>query len=447
MSEPTSALKFEDLILRVAVEAGVAYHGADGQGRAMIPLDVNDLDRCKRIVNNGIRSFISDAPLKGWRWMRRAMTVSITGTRVAGTADSAGATTLVDATLSSTYDSDDDLQGWYIYITDGTGEGSYAIITSYTALTGTCTVADWLDTHGNPGGTDPVAGDSFAITPVETVDGDIYRYPLPDNFGGEVDGPINYAANTGHSSVIEWVDESVITAHRAVVTNTGYPDMAAIRVLEPKSGSGGPTRRFELVLDPEPVATDTLQFPYTVFFDELRLEASLNTGSSDTTLVDSGLANLYPDDYFNGWTAKILAGNGEGSYAVVTDYTGSTGTFTVADWLFRNGTAGGPNPATAAEIAADSSVASFYQITPPGNLHPAGMRFDQAILASCLATAEMEINEGMSPGWIDKYKNFDHPHAVSMDIRSAPRRLGSMNANQRGSFRERTWNDVTYNGS
>ena len=39
MAEPTSALGFKDLILRVARESGMAYYGSAGDEKAMIPVD------------------------------------------------------------------------------------------------------------------------------------------------------------------------------------------------------------------------------------------------------------------------------------------------------------------------------------------------------------------------------------------------------------------------
>ncbi|KKL84758.1 hypothetical protein LCGC14_1961510, partial [marine sediment metagenome] len=303
MAEPTSALSFEGLILRVAREAGIAYHGSSGTERAMVPVDAHDLDLCKRIVTDGIRMFIADAPENGWRWMRRIASVTVTATRVTGTADSVStttivdtdlcenlgsmtaeagtnATTLVDASLTASYPTDNELIGYYCYIETGTGAGSYALITDYVASTGTITVADWLasggqpggtdpvstdtfgisaykilnnyycyitagtgknswavitdfnssngtvtvadwlDAYGNPGGTDPTVGSTLAITPIETVGGDIHRYPLPENFGGEVDGQIHYASDTNHSSTIDWVHESHIRNRRAVTVIT-----------------------------------------------------------------------------------------------------------------------------------------------------------------------------------------------------------------------------------
>ena len=438
MSEPTSALSYYDLILRVAREAGIAYYGSSGNERAMIPVDAHDLELCKDIVNDGIRMFISDAPPKGWRWMRRIMSVTLTATRVTGTVDSIPAVNkILDATLITTYDTADDLKDWYVYILTGTGIGSYAKITAYDESTGTITVTDWLDAYGNTGGTDPVATDTFAITPVETVGGDISRYPLAENFGGEVNGQIHYQEDVNHSAIIEWRDESYIRADRAVSVTTGYPQHAAIRPLEFYAGGTGPKRRWELILDYNPVAADTLEFPYTLSFDELRLEGGVATNGAATAISDSSLANLYPDDLFNGWRISVISGTGKRNTALVTSFVGADGEWFVDDWLYPNGTAAAANPASG----------SAYYLVPPGNLHPAGMRFDEAVKAACLAQAEMDI-EDVAAGFVAKYNQKDLPKAHQTDARSAPRKLGSMNLDERyvrGRYvRERTWLNVTH---
>ncbi|KKL50219.1 hypothetical protein LCGC14_2307650, partial [marine sediment metagenome] len=66
-TNPTGALTFEDLIIEVAIKLGVAYYGAAGDKEAQVPIDVHDLSICKRVVNNAIRLFLSDAPPNGWR--------------------------------------------------------------------------------------------------------------------------------------------------------------------------------------------------------------------------------------------------------------------------------------------------------------------------------------------------------------------------------------------
>ncbi|KKL49321.1 hypothetical protein LCGC14_2316690, partial [marine sediment metagenome] len=404
MSEVTSALGFDGIILRIAREAGVAYHGVLGKNKAVVPVNRYDLTECIEIANDGIRRFIADSPPKGWKWQSRILSLALKSSRVSGTVDSAStttivdatlatasgivdsasATTIVDATLSATYTSDDDLNGKYCYILTGTGAGSYAAITDYTAATGTITVADWLTSRGLPGGTDPVgtdtfaisdykvqigdycyitagtgkgswaiitaftgatgtvtvadwlteqgnpagtdptAGSSFAITQVETIGGDIARYPLPEYFSGEIDGQIRYEKDSNHGSPIDWRDESFIRSHRSISVISGYPRYAAIRQLE-HGITFGPKRRFEIIFDPEPSADEVVEFPYTAHFNDLQLESAAVTTFSSEVTTCSALANLYPNDYFNGWVIKVVSGTGTGSYAAVTDYVGSTG--------------------------------------------------------------------------------------------------------------------------
>jgi len=340
-----------------------------------------------------------------------------------------------DATLETTYDTDDDLNGYYIYILTGTGQYSYAQITDYTASGGVITVADWLDQYGNTGGTDPDADSTYAITQYETVGGDISRYPLAEDFGGEVSGKITYSKDSNHSALIDWVDEAQIRTVKQVTELSGYPRRAAYRPLEPAGSTLASTsikRRWELILDPKPSTTDTLEFPYPLYFDDLDLEAGVATGGNTTSLSDTGRTE--GDDYFNGWRIEIIAGTGKGSYAIVTDYTGSTGTFTVADWLTAAGAGGGTDPTTS----------SVYVVEPANNRHPAGYRFDEAILAACKYKLAEEDTEGTTQekGFQQKYIEKALPMAYRIDMRGGPRKLGSMNKGV-DLIHERTWTDIT----
>ena len=420
MSEPTSRLTFADLIQRVARKAGIAYYGSAGAEKAMVPIDVFNLDLCKDIVNDAVRMFISDAPRRGWRWQRRIMSVVLSSVRITGTADATtDATHLVDLTLATTYTTTDQLKDYYAYILTGTGKGSFAKITAYNKTTGSCTVADWLDEYGNAGGTDPATNDTFAITSVETVGGDMARYPLAEDFGGEVSGKIEYAADTAHGISIEWRDESFIRAKRSVNVQSGYPMLAAIRPLEPAISDledGSAKRRFELILDPEPSAGDTLQFPYNLTFDKLDLESGKATAGAADSISDT--ARTEGDDYFNGWRIEIISATGKGSWAIVDNYTGASGKFDIVgdDWLKANGDAGGTDPA----------ANSIYVVSPVNNVHPAGVRFDESILAACMARLEMDSDE-LQEGLEERYLKKAIPLAHRIDARSAPRTLGSMN--------------------
>lgn len=71
--------------------------------------------------------------------------------------------------------------------------------------------------------------------------------------------------------------------------------------------------------------------------------SSTATSGSATTLVDSDLAGDYADDYYNNCIIEITDGTGAGEHAIVTDYTGSSGTFTFS------ALSGGSTPDTTSE--------------------------------------------------------------------------------------------------
>ncbi|NIT61568.1 MAG: hypothetical protein GWN67_20510, partial [Phycisphaerae bacterium] len=406
MAESTSNYDFYDLMLRVAEAAGVAYYGNDGSERAAIPIDAHDLDKCRRAVNDGIKMFIADAPENGWRWMNRIMQVTFATVETTGTVDSGNATTLVDATLATTYTTNDQIKNYYVY--DKTQE-IYAKITGYTAATGTITVSAWLDYDDNTSSLTPTASDSFSITNLQTVNGEKTRYPLSQDFMGDFSGKITYAADSNRGHIINWCHPNLVRTKWESVVSDSHPTHAAVRPWR--------NRRWELIVDPSPTSGDTVEFPYRVGFDKLQIEAGIATAADSTSITIGGLANFYPDDYFNNWVGHIMAGTGRSSYATITDYTGSTGKFTVADWLKSTGAAGGIDP------VANSSA--YFE--PNSNKHPAGMQFDEVVVSACLAKAET-LFEGLQLDYspMEKYLQKDLPAAYRVDARSAPKRLGKM---------------------
>ncbi len=390
---------------RIAKEAGTAYRGTAGTSRAMPPVDKDDLEDIKQVINDGVRQFMSDAPPTGWEWRKRILQVIVSNVEITGTADAADSTSITDATLEDTYDEDDDLNTYWCYITGGTGDGSYAQITDYTTSGGVVTVADWLDQYGNAGGTDPAANSTFTITQYETVAGDRGRYPLPENYGGEVSGEINYDQDAVHRQRIFWTAENIIRKRRQNSLDTGYPFMAAIRQLEPASSALGPKRRSELILYPDPIQVDTLEWPYILAFNGIDMETGVVDSASATTIVDATRDEA--DDYFIGWRIDIIDGTGRGSYAIATDYTGSTGTFDVADWLKADGSAGGTDP------AADS----VYSAEPLNNMFPSPAKFDEVVKASCLSEAEQFFTK-IEAGHIERYIQKALPKAYEADARA-----------------------------
>lgn len=405
MAEPTSALSFEDLVKRVAELLEIAdWDTTDGS--LLVPVtDKYSLEQCVRYVNNGIRMFIADAPPKGWRWMKRIYSLALAITYT-GTATGGGATTLVDSGIAATY-ADDFFNTFSIFITAGTGIGESATVTDYTGSSGTFTFT------ALSGGSTPDTTSQYSIAKsADAIDGDGSRYMLPENFGGD-EGKITYIRNSAHGTRIDWVDEARIRDFRSVTLQSGYPVWAAIRAYSPTSSTIATNRRWEIMFEPRPGSIQTVEFPYTLHFDKLLMRGGTSTGASSTTIVDS--TRHEPDDFFNGQIVTIIHGTGKFSFATVTDYTGSTGTFTVADWLDEDGGAAGTDP-----VSGDR-----YIVQPAANVHPAGLRFDNAIEAACKARAQMETGD-TGDEWIQEYRQVALPEAHNLDGRSAPRRLGPM---------------------
>jgi len=274
--EPTSALTMQEICTQIAKEAGTAYRGPSGTSKSMLPVDKDDLQDIKDVVNAGIRSFMADGPPAGWQWRKRILSVAICGPAVAGVADAADATSITDLTLADTYTVNDEIAGYWVYILTGTGAGSYAQIATYTATTGAITVTEWLTDNGDPGGTTPAATDTFVITKYETINGDVGRYPLPEYFGGEVNGVPSYPKNSSSYGELRWVTESDIRRLRQMSVSTGDAYLLAIRRYEPDSGLS-PKRRYELLVYPDPVDDTAVEFSYTLAFNKLDIESGIVT--------------------------------------------------------------------------------------------------------------------------------------------------------------------------
>jgi len=265
------------------------------------------------------------------------------------------------------------------------------------------------------------------------IGSDAARYKLSTNYHGETAGQIHYVGDSNHGIPIQWCDYNEIVQRRELSTRDGYPQYAAIRPYEPTSSTLGATRQWEIIFDPTPSSNQSVIFPYTMRFNNMRLEGGTATGASATTIVDS--TRTEPDDYFNNWVVTDISGTGKLGYATVTDYTKSTGTFTVADWLDEEGTAGGTDPVTG----------SIYVVEPAANLHPMGTQFDDEILAACRARCEMSAEDAeLGSDWISYFNDVAMPEAHRKDALSRPRRLGKLTNGRRERY-IRIRENVTFN--
>jgi hypothetical protein len=76
--QPSIALTFQDLQIRVAEIYGVASYGLTGDTAAAVPTDTHDLDMVKRLVNDGWRRFIG-ANAK-WNWLLPTFSITFDST-------------------------------------------------------------------------------------------------------------------------------------------------------------------------------------------------------------------------------------------------------------------------------------------------------------------------------------------------------------------------------
>lgn len=404
MSEPTSGLGFYDLLLRVAEKGGMAYYGSDGQSKAVVPIDAFNLDLCKRIVNDGFRLFKSSPPPDGWHWQERMASILLAAT-VTGTSTSGAATYLID--IDNRDEDDDYFNGWLLTITSGTGIGETAIITAFTKL------SSKLEFTALSGSSTPDTTSTYMVEKVNV---------LPNDFGGQIDGPIKYMAGTYNGTEITEVDESTIRAWKANGVSLGYPNLAAISPYEPVAGSLSSTRRWKMEFYPSPAAAHVLTVPYTSQFDKMDCETGTATGGSATTLIDTD--RLEADGYFKDWILTIIAGVGLGQTAIITSYDEGTSTFTFTGKLSGEST---------------PDITSVYYVEPAANLHPAGIVFDDAIQAACYAEAEKQVEE-INEGAVELYYKVHLVNAHRLDGLSRPRTLRRSNKSPHG----RSYNGVHF---
>ena len=67
----------------------------------------------------------------------------------------------------------------------------------------------------------------------------------------------------------------------------------------------------------------------------------------------------------------------------------------------------------------------FDSLTAATDLHPAGYEFDEAVLAACLARAEMD-GADLVTGRIEYYQKVALPKAYDIDAKTRPRKAGKL---------------------
>ena len=306
VSEPSSALAFQDLILEVAYKLGTAYYGADGTQAVAVPVDAHDLDQAKRIVNKGIRMFLNDGPApNGWKFMRPIAQVDvwpaiaadataqvgyITSTAYVASSNLTTLTWNLQSTVNSTVTSTQlfypsmELKNIYLGGNPPAGTPGWQLpSTTYasTSTTGTpFTIVNYLSPstvqiYGQPSSTLFTNGStSWSMI----ADGD---YTLPADFAGQYVGGITYISYTNRGMQLTWSDELSIRQRRQNFNfESGTPYECAVRMMPTPSittttpGAASlqyapPRRRWQLMT--WRIASENLHiiFPYQLGFQSL----------------------------------------------------------------------------------------------------------------------------------------------------------------------------------
>lgn len=251
MTEPTSTLTFDHLILAVANKLGVAYFGATGTSVAAIPVNAQDLDLCKGLVNNAIRMFIADGPQpNGWRWLRPVLRTTVWGDIATNTSNKVSSATYNVAGSNTT-----------LVVPTAAFYPTMELKTMTVTGVGDLTITDYLSaTSVNVSGSNVAAlNKTWSIT----ADG---NYTLPVSFSGQYLGGIAYAAATNLGVGADWTDESEIREWRSVSDrDTGTPFKFAVQVKD----TGTPRRRWDLLAYPKPDSVLSIEFPAMLGFDSL----------------------------------------------------------------------------------------------------------------------------------------------------------------------------------
>lgn len=244
MTTPNTALTFNDLVLAVAERLGIAYYGAAGNEVAQVPTDTHDLDRCKRLVQDGVRMFIADAPVGGWRWQRPVVDIDIWPTIPVGSNLATGVYGTVTTITAVTDVFTPSMESKSIYIT---------------ALAGSVTILAYVSSK-----VVTVAGDhhwagtsTFSIT----ADG---NYTIPTGFSGEVTGGVAVAPRTPSPTLLSWTDALALADIR-----TANPGATGVTTAVAYQANALTASRWDVAVYPVPLVADVLEFPYKVAFNSI----------------------------------------------------------------------------------------------------------------------------------------------------------------------------------
>jgi hypothetical protein len=194
MSDPTLGLTYDDFRIRVAEFLGVAYYGPNGDQAAQLPVDAHDLDLVSRIVNDGYRRFIGEN--EKWNFLNVPFTLQF----VTGTAGRRRAAAPRPSWIpASRRRSDSFFNGFTPPRHARRGSVDIVHVTAYTGATHTFTFS--------AGNSSRRRGHATQLAASTAVEGQNYRYYLPDDFYGILMTPLHLRRGRASPDPINEVDE------------------------------------------------------------------------------------------------------------------------------------------------------------------------------------------------------------------------------------------------
>lgn len=390
MSEPNAALTYQDLILNVAEQLGLAYYGAAGNEVAQIPTDVHTLDKCKRYVQDGIRMFMADSPPNGWRWQRPLAEIDLWPEKgIAMPPGSAGSNLATSAHVAGTT---------HVYATSDWFSASMVGMVIAVRATGVFTIAAY------------VSPTEITLTPATD-----YSWAGGQTF--LIASPTGAATMTG---VWDTVDTTTITA---------------------PAGSFYPSSEGKALFVTDEAASRTLG---TYVSDTVMTIADLTgaqewVGAKTFNLSSFGIYTL-PQN-FGGEVAGEITYQAGSNLGVRICWTSEL----EIRRLRENGNSVSGNPYYAAVRRNNTGsrrwdllvypntggtyrvefpfIIYFDKITNLTDMHVAGFAHDETVKAAALAQAEFQGEDTMA-GKMQYYRQIMLPNSYKIDSRGAARRLG-----------------------
>lgn len=269
MADPSLALTYDDFRIRVAEYLGIAYLGVNGDQAAQLPVDAHDLDLVSRIVNDGYRRFVATNPK--WNFLNAPFSIKFVP-QLSGTATGGSITTLVDPTLGGASNPNGHFIGYGLRVTHLDGTIDVYAVTGSTSSPGTLTFS---------AGTAVAAGDTYELAQGTAVEGQNYRYYLPDDFYGILLTPFTYDVG-GPRLTINVASESELRELRAGANTSGTVSTCSFRPVPATNVSSG--KRWEVLFWPSPNGVDRVTALYKKFPGKL------------TTGTDKSVAGFEHDD-------------------------------------------------------------------------------------------------------------------------------------------------------